>query len=217
MTPPRASACPADKTTPAAYPRRVHTRTLPGNHGADFAKVLAALRDVRVRSEVRLTEVPAPTRIAPFAAALTADVLDPADPDAELATGRFVVLHDPEGPETWDGTWRIVTFARAELEPELASDPMLGAVGWSWLTDSLRGRGVRWTAQAGTVTRVLSESFGGLSDRAPSVEMEIRASWTPMNGGDVTEHLRAWADLLCTIAGIPPLPDGVVPLPGQRR
>ncbi|ADU48422.1 hypothetical protein Intca_1911 [Intrasporangium calvum DSM 43043] len=216
MTRSRVPACPADKTTPAAYPHRVHTRTLPGNHGADFAKVLTALRDVRVRSEVRLTEVPAPTRIAPFAAALTADVIDPADPDAELATGRFVVLHDPSGPETWDGTWRIVTFARAELEPELASDPMLGAVGWSWLTDSLRGRGVGWTAQAGTVTRVLSESFGGLADRDPSVEMEIRASWTPL-GGELTEHLRAWADLLCTIGGIPPLPDGVVPLPGQRR
>ncbi|WP_353357758.1 DUF3000 domain-containing protein [Intrasporangium sp. DVR] len=194
----------------------MHTRTLPGNHGADFAKVLSALRDVRVRSEVRLTEVPAPTRIAPFAAALTADVLDPADPDAELATGRFVVLHDPAGPDTWDGTWRVVTFARAELEPELAGDPMLGAVGWSWLTDSLAGRAVGWTAEAGTVTRVLSESFGGLSDRHPSVEMEIRASWTPVSGA-LTEHLRAWADLLCTIAGIPPLPDGVVPLPGQRR
>lgn len=194
----------------------MHTRTLPGNHGADFARVLAALRDVRVRSDVRLTEVPAPTRIAPYAAALTADVVDPADPDGDLATGRFVLLHDPAAPETWDGTWRIVTFARAELEPELAGDPMLGAVGWSWLTDSLAGRNLRWAAEAGTVTRVVSESFGGLSDRKPGVEMEIRASWTPVNGG-LPEHLRAWADLLCTIAGIPPLPEGVVPLPGQRR
>jgi hypothetical protein len=178
--------------------------------------VLAALRDVRVRSDVRLTEVPAPTRIAPYAAALTADVVDPADPDADLATGRFVLLHDPAAPETWDGTWRIVTFARSELEPELAGDPMLGAVGWSWLTDSLAGRNLSWAAEAGTVTRVVSESFGGLADRRAGVEMEIRASWTPVRGG-IPEHLRAWADLLCTIAGIPPLPEGVVPLPGQRR
>jgi hypothetical protein len=189
---------------------------LPGNHGADFAKVLTALRDVRVRSDVRLTEVPAPTRIAPYAAALTADVIDPADPEGELATGRFVLLHDPAGPDTWAGTWRVVTFARAALEPELAGDPMLSEVGWSWLTDSLKGRALVWTAEAGTVTRVVSESFGGLADRAASVEMEIRASWTPVRGA-LTEHLRAWADLLCTIAGIPPLPDGVVPLPGQRR
>lgn len=189
---------------------------MPGNHGTDFARVLTALREVRVRADVRLTEVPAPTRIAPFAAALTADVVDPLDADHDLATGRFVVLHDPVGPETWNGTWRIVTFARAELEPEVASDPMLGAVGWSWLTDSLRARTLGTTAEAGTVTRVVSEGFGGLSDRGVSVEMEIRASWTPSRGA-VTEHLRAWADLLCTIAGIPPLPEGVVALPGQRR
>ena len=178
--------------------------------------MLASLRDVRLRSELRLTEVPAPTRIAPYAAALTADVIDPSDPEEDLATGRFVVLHDPAGPEAWDGEWRVVTFARAELEPELASDPMLGAVGWSWLVDSLGARSVTWTAEAGTVTRVVSESFAGLADREPSVEMEIRASWTP-TGGDLTEHLRAWADMLCTIAGIPPLPDGVVAMPGQRR
>ena len=166
----------------------MHTRTLPGNHGAVFARTLSALRDVRVRSEVRLTEVPAPTRIAPYAAALTADVIDVSDPEADLATGRLVVLHVPSAPETWDGQGRIVTFARAELEPELAGDPMLGAVGWSWLTESIGARDLTWTAEAGTVTR-----------------------------GDVVDHLRAWADMLCTIAGIPPLPDGVVPLPGQRR
>ena len=190
----------------------MHTRTLPGSHGAVFARTLSALRDVRLRSEVRLTEVPAPTRIAPYAAALTADVIDVADPEADLATGRFVLLHDPAAPDTWDGQWRVVTFARAELEAELAGDPMLGAVGWSWLTDSLAERGLTWTAEAGTV----SESFAGLADREASVEMEIRASWTPV-AGDVVDHLRAWADMLCTIAGIPPLPDGVVPLPGQRR
>ncbi|MEO5743127.1 MAG: DUF3000 domain-containing protein [Terracoccus sp.] len=194
----------------------MHTRTLPGNHGAVFARALSSLRDVRMRTEVRLTEVPAPTRIAPYAAALTADVIDPADPEEDLATGRFVLLHDPAAPETWDGSWRIVTFARAELEPELGADPMLGAVGWSWLTDSLADRDLRWTAEAGTVTRVVSESFAGLADREASVEMEIRASWTPASG-TVADHLRAWGDMLCTVAGIPPLPDGVVSLPGQRR
>jgi hypothetical protein len=108
-----------------------------------------------------------------------------------------------------------VTFARAELEPELASDPMLGAVGWSWLVDALDARQVGYVAEAGTVTRVVSESFAGLSDREPTVEMEVRASWTPR--GEIGGHLLAWSDLLCTIAGLPPLPEGVVALPGQRR
>ena len=168
-----------------------------------------------MRSEVRLTEVPAPQRIAPYAVALTAEVVS-SRAEEELASGRFVLLHDPAAPEPWGGVWRAVTFARAELEPELATDPMLGAVGWSWLVDALGGRDAHYTAEAGTVTRVVSESFAGLADRQATVEMEVRASWTPLDG-DLGTHLQAWADLLCTVAGLPPLPEGVVPLPAQRR
>ena len=190
--------------------------TLTGRESPEFSQALEALHRVRLRSEIRLTEVPAPQRIAPHAVALTADVLDPRDPDGELASGRFVLLHDPSSPEPWGGEWRAVTFARAELEPEFAAEPLLGEVGWSGLTDALRARGLEVHAAAGTVTRVVSESFGGLADRPASIEMELRASWTPV-GPEVGDHLLAWSDLLCTIAGIPPLPDGVVPLPGQRR
>ena len=129
--------------------------------------------------------MPAPQRIAPYAVALTAEVVGAADDEDELASGRFVLLHDPSVPDPWDGAWRAVTFARAELEPELANDPMLGAVGWSWLTDALATHRLGYTAEAGTVTRVVSESFAGLSDRPASVEMEVRASWTPRRTGDV--------------------------------
>ena len=113
--------------------------------------------------------------------------------------------------------WRAVTFARAELEPELATDPMLGAVGWTWLTDALAGRGPSYTAEAGTVTRVVSESFAGLADRSASVEMEVRASWTPRGRRRSAPTSQAWSDLLCTIAGLPPLPEGVIALPGPWR
>lgn len=189
---------------------------MPGEQSSAFARALVDLRAVRLRPEVRLTEVPAPTRIAPYAVALTAEVCPVAGEQEELASGRFVLLHDPSAPEPWDGVWRAVTFARAELEPELATDPMLGAVGWSWLVDSLAAHGAQHTAEAGTVTRVVSESFAGLADRPATVEMEVRASWTPF-GPDLGIHLQAWADLLCTIAGLPPLPDGVVALPAVRR
>jgi len=194
----------------------VRGRTLPGEQSADFARAIAALRDARLRPEVRITEVPAPQRIAPYAVALTAEVVGAAGDEEELASGRFVLLHDPSAPQPWEGEWRAVTFARAELEPELAGDPMLGAVGWSWLIDALDERDVGYSAEAGTVTRVVSESFAGLADREPSVEMEVRASWTPQDA-DIGGHLLAWSDLLCTIAGLPPLPEGVVALPGQRR
>ena len=82
--------------------------------------------------------------------------------------------------------------------------------------DSLDGRDLGWTAEAGTVTRVVSRELRRA--RRPRGE---RRDGDPRlvdpDAGELTEHLRAWADMLCTIAGIPPLPDGVVPLPGQRR
>lgn len=172
-----------------------------------------------MRPEVRLAEVPAPRRIAPHALALTAEIIaDHTDPDQdELATGRFVLLHDPEGQQAWDGVWRVVTFARAELEAETAADPLLGEVGWSWLVESLQASGANYHAEGGTVTRVVSESFAALSQRPPSVELEVRASWTPHDDSDIEAHLHAWGRLLCTVSGLPPLPDGVVALPGRRR
>ena len=196
----------------------VGTHGVPGEDSAEFTQALRDLRVARLRPEVRLTEVPAPTRIAPYAVAMSAEVVTAELPDEgdELASGRFVLLHNPSAPEPWDGVWRVVTFARAELEPELATDPALGGVGWSWLLDALAQHDAPYVAEGGTVTRVVSESFAGLADRPATVEMEIRASWTP-TGPDLGVHLQAWADLLCMIAGLPPLPEGVVALPGRRR
>jgi len=194
----------------------VGTRNISGDAASDFQHATAGLADVRLRPEVRLTEVPAPGRIAPYSLALSADVLQAGDPDDELASGRFVLLHDPACPEPWQGAWRVVTFARATLEPEMASDPLLGDVGWSWLMDSLTAAEAEFAAPAGTVTRVVSDGYGGLSESGTTVEMEVRASWTP-SGPQLETHLEAWGALLCTIAGLPPLPEGVVALPGQRR
>ena len=196
----------------------VGTHSVLGENPAEFTQALRALREVRLRPEVRVEEVPAPSRIAPYAVALTAEVVTaglPAEGD-ELASGRFVLLHDPSAPEPLDGVWRVVTFARAELEPELANDPMLGGVGWSWLMEALKEHDAPYTAEGGTVTRVVSESFAALGERKTTVEMEIRASWTP-TGPDLGVHLQVWSDLLCMIAGLPPLPEGVVALPGRRR
>ena len=186
-----------------------------------FERALEQLRSARLRPEVVITEVPAPQRIAPYAVAITADVLartlqPGADEPDELASGRFVLLHDPAAPDPWDGTFRAVTFVRAELEPEFGTDPMLGEVGWSWLVDALDARQARYTQDGGTVTRVVSQSFGALADRPPSVELEVRGSWTPLDD-DIGTHLAAWADLLCTVAGLPPLPEGVAALPARRR
>jgi hypothetical protein len=184
---------------------------MPDDAPEEFLAAVRRLRAVRLRPEVVLEEVPAPQRIAPFALALSADAV--AD-DEELATGRFVVLHDPAAPEAWEGSFRVVSFVRAVLEPELGTDPMLGQVGWSWLEEALDAAGVAALALGGTVTRVVSESYGSLATKPATVELEVRASWTPV--GDLGEHLAAWATLLCTVGGLPPLPDGVAPLARRR-
>lgn len=226
---PRVVALPAARTAAAAGDRgaprgvrrpRTSRAYAPGMTGrsdaADtpetFRAALASLRAATVRPEVVLTEAPAPQRLAPYAVALTADVLVE---DEEVATGRLVVLHDPAGHEAWAGTFRVVTFVRADVEPELAADPVLAEVGWSWLEEALAARGLVAGALSGTVTRVTSEGFGGMAEKAPTTELEVRASWTPQ-GPDVGPHLLAWSDLLCTAAGLPPVPPGVTPIPSRR-
>ena len=181
--------------------------------GADeFADVVDALKKAHIRDEVVLTEVPAPRRLAPFGVAFSAEVLHPKHPDDAIGAGRFVLLYDPEGQDAWGGTWRVVTFARAELDAEMAADPILGAIGWTWLKESLTAQDAGYTAEAGTVTRVVNESFGGMRDRPIAVELEVRASWTPTDD-DIVNHLQAWVTLMCTVAGMPPLPEGVIALP----
>jgi hypothetical protein len=181
-----------------------------------FSRALAAIRAATPRSEVVLEETPAPQRLAPYAVALTADVVSPLDPDVEIGTGRLVLLHDPAGHEAWQGTFRLVTYVRAELEHEMAADPLLPGVGWAWLTESLDSHQAGFTAASGTVTRVASESFGAIAGEAASAQIEIRASWTPLD--DAFEaHLLAWCELLCTTAGLPPVAPGVVTLPTRRR
>jgi hypothetical protein len=183
-----------------------------GDEAADFRVALSSLRDVRLRPEILVEESPAPQRLAPYAIALSAEVVVD---DEDLGSGRLVVLHDPEGQDAWEGTFRIVAFVKATLEPEMAADPMLAEVGWSWLTEALDSHGAGYTSISGTVTRVTSESFGGLSDRPLEGQIEIRVSWTPMSP-DLAPHERAWADVLAQAAGLMPLPPGVAQLPRPR-
>ncbi|MFD4140105.1 DUF3000 domain-containing protein [Streptomyces sp. NBC_00390] len=189
-----------------------------------FLQAVDALRAARLRPEIEADPTRPPQRLAPHAYALEAAVVDG---DEDLADGRLVLLHEPAGHEAWQGTFRLVTLVRADLEPEMAADPLLPEVCWSWLTGALEARGLTYGEPSGTVTRAGSHYFGGLSDRRPATQIEIRASWTPREGQggvpDAAAHLAAWCDLLCQVAGLPPSPagpadtaTGVVTLP-QRR
>jgi hypothetical protein len=172
----------------------------------------------RLRPEVFCEEMPAPQRIAPYASALSADVTVDGE---DVGTGRLVLLHDPAGNEAWDGTFRCVAYVRADIDPEMANDPLLGEVGWTWLLEALSAHGADYAAPSGTVTKVSSESFGTMAGDPPSAQLEVRASWTPAGTSpgqspDLCVHVEAWGELLCTAAGLPPVPDGVSAMPSRR-
>ena len=182
---------------------------------AAFRRAVQELAEAAWRPELRVEEMPAPQRIAPFAAANTADVVIGGE---EVGSGRLVLLHDPAGNAAWRGTFRCVTFARADVDPEMVTDPLLARVGWSWLIDALDNHSADYVEPSGTVTSVSSESFGAMADEAPEAEIEVRASWTPVleDGAGLGAHAQGWAELLCTTAGLPPLPPGVVLMPSRR-
>ena len=180
-----------------------------------FDRVLTSLRSVQFRPEMCVEEGPAPQRLAPHAVALTAEFIED---DEELASGRFVLLQDPDGVEAWKGHFRVVVFIKAVLEPDVAADPLLTGVGWTWLEEALEAQGGERTALGGTVTRVLSESFGALGDRDISGMIEIRASWTPLTDpADMGREATAWAAALSQAAGLLPIPPGVAVLAPHRR
>ena len=159
-----------------------------------------------MREEVRITSLRAPQRLAPWSHAVAADVLG-ADGE-ELATGRLVVLYDPDGHEGWEGVLRLVAYASAEVEEDIADDPSLPEVGWSWLADALEERSAPHVAAGGTVTQTTSRRFGDIADvERITRSLELRASWTALDS-DLRSHLLAFADLLCQAAGLPP--EGVV-------
>lgn len=173
-----------------------------------FRRAVENLSTATVRREVRLESLRPPQRLAPYSYAMSADVLDP--DGNELATGRIVLLHDPDGHEAWDGVLRLVGYASAELDEQMGIDPLLPTVGWSWLTGALDERGAAYRAAGGTVTQTTSTRFGDVHGPSTTVALELRSSWTA-DDAELAPHLLAFVDLLCTAAGLPP--EGITALP----
>ena len=182
---------------------------VPNNAPAEFRAAIASLLSARVRPEARVEPMRPPQRLAPWTFALAIDI---GSSDEDGATGRLVVLHDPDGTDAWDGEFRLVGYAQAELDAEMAGDPLLPAVGWSWLTDALAERHAEHTAVGGTVTQTTSTRFGDLHGPASTTQLELRGSWTATTTG-LAPHLIAFVDVLAMAAGLPP--EGVAVL-GER-
>jgi hypothetical protein len=111
----------------------------------------------------------------------------------------------------------------------MAADPLLGEVGWSWLSEALDARGPGYAVPSGTVTRVITEGFGAKQDEVPLTGFELRASWSPtvpgdqrgpadhedLDGLDLSAHIAAWCDCLSAAAGLEPPGTRALRQPGQ--
>ncbi|MEL0626777.1 DUF3000 domain-containing protein [Salinibacterium amurskyense] len=183
---------------------------------AIFASAVESLRAATLRPELAITEISAPTQIAPWSFALAADVTPSRHgEDSDLGTGRFVLLYDPASPDAWEGEFRIICFAQAPLEPDIGVDEFLSSVTWSWLVDALDSRGAKYDQVSGTATRILSTGFGELESQPDGAQIELRASWSPQDL-DIAAHVEGWSELVCMLAGLPPTIEGVTMLSARR-
>lgn len=225
---------PAERRPPGAEQRPSGTDAVFGLAVAGFQGARETLS--RLRDDIVFTDSPAPRRLAPYASAMGATAYrDPGyDPDRdedvdededEIASGRLILLYDPDGQPGWTGAFRLVTLVRADIEEEMAVDPLLGEAGWSWLTDALELHAPGYTAPSGTVTRVITEGFGAKDGEPARTEFELRASWCPpedtdLGGGvDLKGSVAAWWSLLASAAGLESQPPGITALhpAGQPR
>jgi Protein of unknown function (DUF3000) len=163
-----------------------------------------------------VTEIAAPGNLAPYAVALSADVTPSRHGgDSDFGTGRFILLYDPDEPEAWGGPFRVVCFAQAPLETDIGLDPFLAEVAWAWLVDALDARGAKYTAASGTATKIISSGFGELAQQGDGAQIELRASWSPLDH-NIATHVEGWGELLCMLAGLPPAGEGVSILSARR-
>lgn len=188
----------------------------PISDSAVFEEARRSVASATLRGDLIVSEIPSPTEVAPYAIALAGDVRQKIHgEDSELGTGRFILLHDPEGQAAWDGDFRVVCFAQAPLETDIGTDPFLAEVTWSWLTEALETRGADYIAASGTATTIVSSGFGELADQGTGAKVELRASWTPTDL-DFGKHVEGWGELLCMLAGLPPAAEGVSVLSARR-
>src|SRR5262249_17827045 len=127
---PRAETCavPPSPSSPPVAARAATHRPLrpPAQSPADGGQAMipapferaqqplpAILARPALRPELDLEDMPAPQRLAPYAAALSGSVYR--EDDTEAAMGRLIVLYDPESPTGWTNDFRIVAYIRADL------------------------------------------------------------------------------------------------------
>lgn len=174
-----------------------------------FAGALSRFPAIESRSEITLSQIPSPKGIAPESIAIAAEINHETATDHGVS--RLVFCRDASMPEGWNSEFRIIGYAKSPIELDMAKDEYLSAMPWEWLKDSLVMAGAKFAHEAGTTTTVLSTGHGSLIAQPQHAELEIRASWAPLDT-DFSSHLEGWIELLALISGLPPKDSRVVRL-----
>lgn len=186
----------------------------------EFRAAIDAMHTAAVHSAIELNPIRPPQRLAPYAYALGAEVehadeaVVPEQSEGD-AFGRLILLYDPNGAEAWAGTMRLVAYFQADVDEDLAVDPLLPDVAWSWLVDALEQRHEEVSALGGTVTATSSVRFGEITGPPRAHQLELRASWTP-HTDQLGAHVEAFCEVLASAAGLPPEGITSISQPNQR-
>ncbi|APT92406.1 membrane protein [Corynebacterium phocae] len=177
-----------------------------------FSFAVESMHSAHLRSDISLGTIRPPQRLAPFSHAVGLEVdryhdiedLEsvPAESEGD-AFGRLILLHDPGAEEAWEGSMRLVAYIQADMDSELAGDPLLPDVAWEWLKESMQHCNAGHTNLGGTVTATASVRFGEIGGPPRSHQLEMRASWTA-EGTDLAPHVEAFGKVLANVAGLPP-------------
>lgn len=171
-----------------------------------FSSMLIPIASIEARQEISLTQIPSPKGIAPEALALSAQVNH--DISSDHGVSRLVICRDPSEPEGWNSAYRIIAYAKSPVELHMAQDDFMAQLPWEWLKDSLAAAGAAFGSEAGTTTTIISTGHGSLVAQPQHSELEIRASWAPLDG-NLVPHVTAWLELLALISGLPPVKGGI--------
>lgn len=168
---------------------------------AAFLAALSSLRSAPPLPGLKRQEIPPPRNLAPYSASIRVQTEAVAN-GLPIATGTLVVLYDPEQAEIWGGPFRLVTHLRTQIDEDMGTDPLLGEYLWVNLIDRLHQEAASFIAPVGTVTKELSQSFGGLQLQGSALNVDLRCSWSN-DSVDLGQHLSAWSKNVLESAGIP--------------
>ena len=199
--------------------QETHPGTGADSSPPEFRAAVTTMRAARLRPRCSARRCPRPQRIAPFAAALTADVTVDGN---DLGTRADRPAARPRGQRRLG---RHLPLRRLRTRRDRARAGHRPDAGRGRLVVADRGprrarRGVRRRRRAPSRASA-TESFGGMADeeaRPRAAPRTIRCLGPP-DRADVTAHVEAWGELLCTAVGLEPVPEGVTTDPepaGQR-